>query len=163
MIIAAYAGTGKTSLANNHPNEFVDFACMPYKYVLSPYSNLEESGKANFNNIMRDEWPYNYVDAILAEKDCGKHLLIPTDLSTLMILRYKEVPYILCYPEREAKEEYRRRFVKRGNSADFIAVFIDMWDYFLEAFEKDDYGKLVVLKQDDYLEKIHDILNRGHP
>jgi hypothetical protein len=32
LIIAAYAGTGKTTLAKKRPDEFVDFICMPYKF-----------------------------------------------------------------------------------------------------------------------------------
>jgi len=63
MIIAAYAGTGKTTLAKTWPHRFVDFVCMPYKYLLEQNNNCAESCKANPNNIMRDEWPYNYVMA----------------------------------------------------------------------------------------------------
>ena len=110
MIIAAYAGTGKTTLAAAHPQKFIDFVCMPYKYILEPGNDKSEAGKANPDNIMRDEWPKNYVAAIESTTGVDKHLLIPTDLSVLMLLQIKNVPYNLCYPQRNAKEEYRRRF-----------------------------------------------------
>jgi adenylate kinase len=44
IIIAAYAGTGKTTLANAYPQKFTDFVCMPYTTpqlkTLSHYVNV---------------------------------------------------------------------------------------------------------------------------
>ena len=150
MIIAAYAGTGKTTLANNRPHEFTDFVCMPYKYELDS-EDSGEAGKANTDNVMRDEWPYNYVAVIEENMNGEKHLLIPTDPHVLMLLQAKNIPYILCYPKRESKEEYRRRFISRGNTQDFIDIFIGRWDNFIDSFEQDDYGKHLILEPDAYL------------
>ena len=154
MIIAAYAGTGKTTLAQNFPDEFADFVCMPYKYVLAPDGDQSEAGKANPDNVMRDDWPHNYVAAIEAAAGVGKHLLIPTDLFVLMLLRAKNIPYILCYPDRNAKEVYRRRFLERGNTEQFIDIFIGRWGEFLGAFERDDYRKHLILEPHAYLEDV---------
>ena len=35
---------------------------------------------------------------------------------------------VVCCPTDECKEEYRRRFADRGNSEEFIKVFIDGWE-----------------------------------
>ena len=102
MIIAAYAGTGKTTLANIYPQQFTDFVCMPYKYILEETGDCREAVKANPDNIMRDEWPFNYVSAIESEMKTHKHILIPTDLFVLALLREENIPYILCHPRRNS-------------------------------------------------------------
>ena len=93
MIIAAYAGTGKTTLANMHSDRYTDFVLMPYKYELEDGENCGESGKADPDNVMRPDWPYNYLAAIGTELPKGKHLLIPTDHFVLMHLHVKNIPY----------------------------------------------------------------------
>ena len=40
MIIAAFAGTGKTTMAKLYPQTAIDFVCMPYKYELDIRPNL---------------------------------------------------------------------------------------------------------------------------
>ncbi|MDR1194116.1 MAG: hypothetical protein LBK98_08145 [Peptococcaceae bacterium] len=154
MIFAAYAGTGKTALAKNCPEEFADFVCMPYKYILPEDGDKSEAGKANPDNVLRDGWPGNYVGAIQKEMSRGKHLLIPTDLLALALLRAKNIPYIICYPKREAREEYSRRFVERGNTAEFIDIFIGGWDCFLDAFERDDFGTHLILEPTAFLSDV---------
>jgi hypothetical protein len=151
MIIAAYAGTGKTTLANMHPDKYMDFVLMPYKYELEVGGDCGEAGKASPDNIMRPEWPYNYLAAIKEELPKGKHLLIPTDHFVLIHLSVNNIPYVLCYPERGAKEIYRQRYVNRGNSANFIDIFADHWDNWMDFFEEDTSGRHVVLRQNEYL------------
>jgi len=151
MIIAAYAGTGKTTLANICPQKFTDFVCMPYKYILEDCGDFQESAKADPNNVMREEWPYNYVSAIKAILHENKHILIPTDLFVLALLQEENIPYTLCYPERNAKEIYRRRFISRDNTGQFVDIFIGNWDNYISAFERDTYGRQVVLGSNEYL------------
>ena len=124
MIIAAYAGTGKTTLASLYPQKVIDFVCMPYKYYLEPDSDSGESCKANPNNIMQSDWPHNYVVAIKSALGGNKILVIPSDLNVLSLLEQEKLPYTICYPQKNAKEVYRKRFLDRGNSEEFIHIFI---------------------------------------
>ena len=151
-VIAAFAGVGKSAFAERNPEKFTDFALMPYKYYLDPDREFDESGKANPENVMREDWPRNYAEAIqraLAESD--KTLIIPSDSSVLRLLREKDIPYLLVYPAREAKEVYRKRFIARGNTEDFLSVFIDGWDRFMDSLENDQYGDHRVLRPEQYL------------
>ena len=61
MIIAAYAGCGKTFFAQIS-HSALDLHCMPYKYFPRENNERDESGKAI--QTMRPEWLYNYVAAI---------------------------------------------------------------------------------------------------
>ena len=153
IIIAAYAGTGKTTTAALYPQTVADFVCMPYKYALEG-DGAGEAGKANPNNVMRDDWPRNYVNAIQAAMTESRVLLIPTDLFVLELLRREGVPYWLVYPRREAKDVYHKRFLERGNTEDFIDVFIGRWNSFLHALEQDTYGQHIVLKPHQFLSDV---------
>ena len=146
-------------MAALYPQTVIDFVCMPYKYALEG-NDAGEAGKANPNNVMRDDWPLSYVDAIKAAMAKSRVLLIPTDLYVLELLRHEGIPYWLVYPQREAREVYRNRYLARGNTEDFIDVFIGRWDSFLDAFEQDTYGRHIVLEPHQFL---GDVLPRVLP
>jgi len=156
MIIAAFAGTGKTTLARLYPKRVIDFVSMPYKYYLSEdnedLSHSEaEASKANFDHVIREDWPFNYVEAIKKVLHDDKVLLIPSAGNVLSLLKKENIPYYLCYPVKEAKEEYKRRFIDRGNTIDFLSAFIDGWDRFIFALENDTYGTHIIMKPHQYL------------
>lgn len=55
MIIAAFAGVGKTTLSKMYPDRFIDFVSMPYKYNLPNTNDEREANKANFALEMRED------------------------------------------------------------------------------------------------------------
>jgi hypothetical protein len=154
MIIAAHAGTGKTTLARMFPETVTDFVCMPYKYYLPETVEYDEANKANPNLVMHDDWPFNYIDAIKNVQNDNKFLLIPPVWVVLFHLQMDKIPYLLCYPRRDAKEIYRQRYIERGNSEDFLSIFIDGWDNFMDAFEADTYGQHIVLEPHQFLSDV---------
>ena len=154
LIIAAFAGTGKTYFASLYPQKVIDFICMPYKYHLDQNVIFDESSKANFNNTLNFDWPFNYVSAIKEQMQSNKILLIPSELFVLELLRNENIPYTLCYPQRDAKECYLKRYIDRGNNEDFINIFIGRWDNFMDALENDSYGKHIVLQSGQYLSDV---------
>ena len=52
---------------------------MPYKYILSEDTPYNESSKANPENILNYDWPYNYISTIKQNLESDKLLLIPSD------------------------------------------------------------------------------------
>jgi hypothetical protein len=157
MIIAAFAGTGKTTLANLYPRIVIDFCCMPYKYHIDKDNEFTEANKASFDFDFHEEWPYNYVKAIKQNISGNKVLLIPSDRYVLSLLEKDRINYTLCYPQRNAKEIYYKRFIDRGNSENFINIFISKWDNFMDILEADSYGKHIVLEPDQFLSDVIDI------
>ena len=137
-----------------HRQAVIDFVCMPYKYYLEPEGNQSEACKANFDNVMREDWPYNYISAIKETMESGMMLVIPSDLSVLDLLYLEGLPYILCYPQRCEKEAYRKRFIARGNTNSFIDVFIGKWDWFLDALENDQHSRHIVLGPNQFLSDV---------
>ncbi|HHU17130.1 MAG TPA: hypothetical protein GXZ70_02725 [Clostridiales bacterium] len=164
MIIAGFSGIGKTFFCN-HVEGAKDFVCMPYKYLLPEIGSGEiehEKLKADLSLEMNPEYPNNYINAILENMDKYKYLVIPSDSRVLAGLKDKHVPYILCFPEQKAKEEYRKRYLQRGNTEEFLDIFIGGWDYFMNSLRQDTYGARIVLDKGEYLldvkEKIDEII-----
>jgi len=156
MIVAAFAGTGKTHFASYHPDIAVDLVCMPYKYILDPQAIYNESSKANLEFEMNPEWPLNYIRAI-REQPSDKIILIPSDWKVLHLLAKENIPYYLCYPKRKSKKIYKKRYKKRGNSKEFLSIFIGSWESFMESLREDKNGKHIKLKPKQYLSDVLDI------
>ncbi|MCL2604683.1 MAG: leucine-rich repeat domain-containing protein [Defluviitaleaceae bacterium] len=151
-IIAAHAGTGKTTLAANHPENFIDLVVMPYKYLLPDTPQEEhEANKANPELEIHPEWPSNYIKAIKEAMKSGRTLLIPPSYPVLCELYRGGIPYTLAYPNRTLKEEYRARYAARGNNETFMRYFVDGWDEFQDDFKEDNYGTHLVLEAGEYL------------
>ncbi len=166
MIIAAHAGTGKTRFAQTI-SDATDFICMPYKYYLPDgMMSCEESEqmKADLNLDIRDKWPDNYIKAVINQYNENRYVIIPPVMSVLAALRNEEIPYILCYPERAAKDEYERRYKERGNTEVFLDIFIGHWDGFLDQMESDPGKYHITMKSNEYLTDLlpqfDEIINR---
>ena len=157
MIIAAYAGTGKTHFASLYPELTIDLVCMPYKYIITQDTLYDESSKANPENILNYDWPSNYISVIKENLKSDKLLLIPSDLYILELLKLEKLPYCLCYPQRNAREIYHERYRNRGNTAEFIDIFIGKWDKFMDDFGNDSYGQHIVLQPNQFLSDVIDM------
>jgi hypothetical protein len=156
MIVAAFSGVGKSYFASHHQDIAIDMVCMPYKYILDPKARYDESSKADPNMEWNPEWPFNYIEAI---KKCpsDKIILIPSDSRVLRLLENEKISYYLCYPKRKAKNVYRKRYIKRGNSREFLSIFIGEWKSFMDSLREDTYGKHIILRPNQYLSDVLDI------
>jgi len=151
MIIAAFSGTGKSTLARLYPQKVIDFICMPFKYECNENQEFNEESKADSNLEYKFGWEYDYVKAIKQNMSDNKILVIPSDRRVLALLEKDGIPYLLCYPQRNAKEVYHKRFRDRGNSEHFIEIFIGEWDRFMDSLEGDSYGRHIVLEPQQFL------------
>ena len=150
MIVAAFAGTGKSYFASLHPDCAIDLVCMPYKYILDNEIPFDEKSKGNGGLEINGEWPFNYIEAV---KQCpsDKIILIPSEGRVLRLLDKEHIPYLLCYPTPESKEEYTQRYINRGNSEEFLSIFIGGWDIFMGNLRENKYGGHAILQPDQFL------------
>ena len=159
MVIAGYSGIGKTYFAE-HVEGAHDLPCMPYKYYLPPADESDfEACKANPSYMMREEWPGNYIKAIANEMHRHRYLLIPSDRMVLEGLHSLDIPYILAYPQAKAKPVYEARYKGRGNTKDFLDIFIGRWDSFMSSLQGDRNGIPVVLGEDEFLMEKKELLD----
>ena len=155
MIIVAFAGTGKTTFCENHENA-IDFTVMKYKYENfdEVYAKCNgETIKANPELIINTGWQYDYYEDLIKtyEENKDKIIIIPTDTIIMQWLESDEIPFTIVYPAADLKEEYRERYIERGNNEEFIKVFIDNWDYWQRVFQFPKSAIKIELKAKQYL------------
>lgn len=153
MVIAAYAGCGKTYFAE-HIYDAIDLVSIPYKYQLPDgmISDTEaEQAKACLDYELRAEWPGNYAKAVRNYYHRYKYVIIPPVQRVLSELQRVDIPYILCFPEDDAREEYLQRYLNRGNTEEFINIFIGCWERFMQYNISDNYGDKIIMPKGTYL------------
>ena len=136
MIVAAYAGAGKTFFAHQVARA-IDLDTMPFSQILPPDDgtnrNYEEEKAAPYH-LENPQYPYNYLLEVLKAEREYDYVLIPTNAVVIQALNKMQRSVVLCYPTQEQKEDYRERFLARGNSVDFLEVFVENWEGFLSPF-----------------------------
>lgn len=156
MIIAAYAGCGKTTLAGMSPENFIEVASMPFARIL-PILREEHTGnfereKAAEYHMDNPLYPLNMVAEILKMERNYKYVIIPTDYSVIKHLQedYNR-PVILCYPEDGLEEEYRQRYLKRGNTETFCEIFADGMKALLSGLKKNKDAYHIRMSRGEFL------------
>lgn len=150
-----HAGCGKTFAARQR-DDTLDFVVGGYKYLhpLKPATLLEvEQIKAN-DGELNPEWPWNYIEALEREYKKGRYryILAPVIVELADSLRMKDIPFVLVYPHASLKREYETRYVERGNSKDFLTVFIERWERWCTIFESMMHpSRRVILQDGQYL------------
>lgn len=157
MIIAAYAGVGKSYFCKYIKNS-VDLHVMPYKWILPSVfdENEAETIKAAPYLIHHPAYIQSYVLAILEANLKYDYVIIPSDITVLKELKNLNIPFVLCYPDLSLKDTYQQRYIKRGNTRDFINIFIGQWDERILDLMDYSCDHHIVLQEDEYLLDIKD-------
>lgn len=154
MIIAAYAGTGKSTFAQRVEGA-IDLTIMPYSWILPPTERTGvelEKEKGALHRLQSPLFPFNYLAEILKAEREFRFVLIPTNFEVIRHLREDYGRTVLiCYPGEDCREEYRARFLTRGNSENFLELFIDGWDHFLGPVRDYDQCVHIVMRPGAYL------------
>ena len=157
MIIAAYAGCGKTTFAQKHPDVCVEVASMPYARILpivkeETNRNFEQEKAAEYH-VDNPIYPFNMIADILELEKKYKYVIIPSVQQAIDILvkDYKR-SVILCYPEDGSEDEYRKRYEKRGNTELFCQIFADGMQDFLEQLKSNVEAYHFVLRSGEFIE-----------
>lgn len=154
MIIAAYAATGKSTFAAR-TDRAVDLPGMIHSWILPPTDKTAaelEKEKGALYHLRNPLFPGNYIAQILRAEMEYDYVLIPTATEVIRPLQEKYGrKVLLCYPGDECRQEYRERFVARGNSESFLSLFSDGWDRFLGPVRENRQGVHIVMGPGQYL------------
>lgn len=119
MIFCGYAGVGKSTAASKFVG-VVDLESTPFQKDWETYARVAKH--------MSDQ---GYIVLLSCHKELREELRrIGTD-------------YIVVYPEKNQKEIYRRRYIERGNTEEFIETQMKHWDEWVGATQSwlDDDGR----------------------
>ena len=87
---------------------------------------------------VNSEFPKNYVEQIkkLASEIGGyEYVLISCHKEVRNELDAQGIPYVVVIPEVGCKNEYMKRYLKRGDSAEFMARMYANWEDWHEEIE----------------------------
>jgi len=109
MIFCGYAGVGKSTAAKKLLG-VVDLESTPFQKNWETYARVAKH--------MSDQ---GYIVLLSCHKELREELhRIGAD-------------YIIVYPEKNQKEIYRRRYIERGNTEEFIETQMKHWDEWIGA------------------------------
>jgi len=148
IIIAAFAGTGKTYLANKYSN-VIDIE--PANYKWNSDNIITEKDKGKYQKI-REEWPQNYVNEIIKEHNNYDIVLIGLNRDARNLLYKMGYEYSICFPSSDRKNEYIQRYKDRGNSEEFLNKQAYYFDNELPLLYKEPLEKMI-LEGNEFLEE----------
>lgn len=143
-IICGFSGIGK-STAEQKNRKILDFES-------SGYSNIFENGFVVSRN---KDFPKNYIDKLeeLIKNDEAYYYLLSCHEEVRNELKARGLQYIIVLPYRECKNEYLKRWLKRGSPIEFIKSMNDRWEDMIKSCEEDTAPK-IYLDEHEYLSDI---------
>lgn len=138
IIVCGFAGIGKTNF-----NNFV-----PY-YEKATFYDLKSS------DFRKNEgWEKTYVDC--AEALCQKYELVfvSTHDSVIDELIKRQDNFYIVYPKQHCKEEYKERFMQRGDTSEYIDKFMKNWDRFIWQIDRLNLDNKISLRTGQYLSDV---------
>ena len=125
---------------------------LPYMPLYAFLPGIDQEAKGALHRLSDPRFPENYLGEILKAERLHRFVLIPTNIDVICRLQNdygRKV--LLCYPNDACREEYRARFIARGNSQSFLELFIDDWDRFLGAVRQNREGVHIVMGPGEHL------------
>jgi hypothetical protein len=153
LIISGFAGIGKTTLQKKYPETIIDLESSDFKWIYSEESLEEtdkEKRKGTTKRTLNSEWPLNYVKAIVEASFKYDVVLISQDLDMRNCLRENGVEYAVCFPTKDCKEDFIKRYRDRGNNEAFISLVDSNFEAWIDALEKEE--NKILIQKGEYLE-----------
>lgn len=149
-IIAAFAGVGKSYVGKKYKN-VLDLESTYYKWLEDGVAHLtEEERKGNKNRVLNPDWPQNYINEIMKQKNNYDIILIQLSHAKLkneQIFEYfneNKIKFYIARPNLTGWKYIEQRLRERGNTEDFINQVKDNFKIFIEEFSKDKYNQIII-------------------
>ena len=137
-----------------HPEEAIDLDCDLYKYEKNSGVAESKPSKFDIKRAIQPDWPFNYLEAIEKVKHEHSFTLISTDDVILSLLKERGETFLLVKPFFGIEDEYRRRFVQRGENEEYIETFFSNWTRSLVSLERVGSCVQVPLDINEYLSDV---------
>lgn len=129
LVISAFPGTGKTWCFEN--------MCHNGLVIL-------DSDSSKFD---KSEFPDNYIAHIKENLGKADVIFVSSHDTVRDALREEGIEFYVIYPDNTAdnKEEYMKRYEKRGSSEEFLKLMEEKWDEFIASIEVHEEDNLFAL------------------
>ena len=120
LIIAGYAATGKSFLANKYPDKVADLEISKFKYVNSDAQHNIPAEQIS-SRVLNDAYPQNYIKAII--ENIKKYEIVcigfKEEIIDLIEKNNIKIDYFVM-PSIEAIDKFYESMLYRGNSREYI-------------------------------------------
>lgn len=149
-IISGFPGVGKTSArysADGFNANMLDMESSAYSWI---FDSFDPKGRPKRNPY----FPQNYVDSLeLFARDGGyEYIFVSCHEDVRKELQRRGIKYLIVAPKNtpEIKNEYCKRYLKRGSHIDLIDKVYRDWDNMIASI-KDDPSPCIWLDSGEYL------------
>jgi len=149
-IIAGFAGIGKTTVATKYKNVY-DLESTRYEWDCAEYKDIAVERLKGKERIKNPLWPQNYIDEIKDKMQEYDILFVKAHPDILEVYDKENIQYVICYPCKQALGEYKRRYVERGNSAEYMERTINSYDWKVKRWSENPSNK-IILGENEVLE-----------
>ena len=141
FVICGFSGIGKSTAEQKH-RQIIDFES-------SGWSHIWENG---FEVGRNPRFPTNYVGKLceMIDGDVATFYLLSCHKEVREELQHRGIDYIIVLPTVEQKNEYLKRWLKRGSSIEFIKRMNDKWEDMIKSCEEDNAPK-IYLSSGEYI------------
>lgn len=156
-IICGFPGVGKSAAARMC-RDIQDIESTEFHWP-TDWENINEPEKMRYEE--NPNWVSDYVDHIadMASQYGYSYNLISCHEKVREEMDARSIPYIIVVPSKDLKDEYLARYLKRGDSFNFINQIDTHWDEWLS--EIDECGMPTIhLKAGQYISDVLPIPRR---
>lgn len=133
LIISAFPGCGKSHCVKHEQDKFKE---MIVDLESSDYSWRKDENGARERN---PEFPKNYIEKIKEGIGTANIIFVSSHKEVRDALKEAGLKYILVYPNHYQKEEYLKRYEKRGNSPKFINQIDYNWEEWIDECDNETF------------------------
>lgn len=159
-VISGFPGIGKSFLASN---TFLDLDSGDFNWC----PGAPSCPKGTYEKYRNPKGTVDYGEAILKayKGKKFKYIFVSTHEDTRNFLKRNKIPFILVYPSKSRKFEFKRNYINRKSPDGFVKFIIGNWDNLISGLEKDtNADKKIKMRKGTYLEhhmdKMYIKLNR---
>ncbi len=138
VIISGFAGIGKTGLKEHVPH----FDGKKIYDLSSSYFRKNPG------------WEKVYCDLAINLAREYDYVFISTHNMVINELLSRGTKFYIVYPKQYCKDEYIQRYIKRGNSKEYIEKFIKNWDFFIKLLDDVPSDNKITLRTGQYLSDV---------
>lgn len=114
VVICGFSGIGKSKLVELSKNTNI---------------KLLDSDSSKFD---KKDFPKNYIEYIKEQLEKGNSILASSHKEVRDALIKEKIPFTLVYPKVSLKEEYLKRYEKRGSPASFIKLLDENFEKWIK-------------------------------